>query len=131
MEQFELDGIRDFANAAPYETLREIFFKQLTTYLNKKIDATNYSTEQPLDELLKQFDMTTLFLYIWKDAYLRAYVFDKEDQRRELRATAVKAASIVCDEKLRNDYINNHDEFVKHEDAKLGNSVETVLQNVK
>lgn len=102
----------DYANA------RQFFFKKLTPRLNLAINVSGYSVEKPLNDLLKTFTDFELFCYIWKDSYLRAYVFDAHDQRRELERTWQYAKDIVSNPELKQQYINNHDDFVKQEYAK-------------
>ena len=106
----------DILNIENYSDARQFFFKELTSKLTDAIQSSDYSVEQPLDELFKRFDDKMLLCYIWKDTYLRAYVFDKDDQRRELMRTYQYARKIVNDEELKQLYISAHDEFVKNED---------------
>lgn len=101
-----------------YTEARQFFFKKTTELLCKAIKKSNYSFEDPLDVLLKCLDDKQLFCYIWKDTYGRAYVFDKYDQRRELKKSWQYAKDIVSNPELKQQYINNHDEFIKHEYAK-------------
>lgn len=112
----------DYANA------RQFFFKKLTPMLSAAIKASGYSVEKPLNDLLKTFTDFELFCYIWKDAYLRAYVFDKEDQRRELAKTWQYAKSIIDNPDLKQQYINNHDDFVKNEYNKQKLSISNIIK---
>lgn len=117
----------DILSIENYSDARQFFFKELTSKLTDAIQSSDYSTEQPLDELLKKFDDKMLLCYIWKDTYLRAYVFDKDDQRRELMRSYQYAQKIVNDEELKQLYISAHDEFVKNEDAKTRLDITTIL----
>ena len=112
----------DYANA------RQFFFKELTSRLNLAINASGYSVEKPLNDLLKAFTDFELFCYIWKDTYLRAYVFGKEDQRRELAKTWQYAKSIIDNPELKQQYINNHDDFVKNEYDKQKLSISNIIK---
>lgn len=116
-----------------YQDKRMFFFHgDLQAIMKELLTGKTYNTEtQPLGELLKQLSDVELFCYVWKDTYLRAYVFDREDQRIEL-TKAYNLAKMVCEnEQLKKFYIDNHDDFVKNEYYKLnGNIMENILANV-
>ena len=119
--------IRGLSNC-DYQDLREVFFNDaFTQLLNKYIEDTGYTTDKPLDELLRKLPLDGLFRYIWKDAYLNSYVFDKNDQRRELVTTCKLAAKIVLDEKLREEYIATHDAKVKFNYEKMKNDLINIV----
>lgn len=117
----------DILNIENYSDARQFFFKELASKLVDAIQSSGYSIEQPLDKLLKKLDDKMLLCYIWKDAYKRAYVFDKYDQRQELMRTYQYAQKIVNDEELKQLYINTHDEFIKNEDAKTRLDINTIV----
>ena len=106
-----------------YQQMRQFFFHgELSKIMNKLLDGKIYdSNTQPLGDLLKQLSEVELFCYIWKDAYLRAYVFDAEDQRIELSKTYQIAKDILLNVNLKQAYIENHDDFIKTEYMKLKN----------
>lgn len=112
-----------------YQDLREIFFDEsFSLLLNKYIKDTGYTIDKPLDELLRKLPIDGLFRYIWKNEYMNAYVFDKYDQRKELVATCKLAANIVLDEKLREEYIANHDAKVKFNHDKMKCNLMNILK---
>lgn len=117
----------DILSIENYSDARQFFFKELTLKLTDAIQSSDYSVEQPLNELLKKLNDEMLLCYIWKDAYKRAYVFDTHDQRRELMKTYQYAQKIVNDEELKQLYIGTHDEFVKNEDAKTRLDINTIV----
>ena len=108
----------DIFETYDYTNARQFFFKETTALLCEAIKKSNYSFEDPLDTLLKRLDDKQLFCYIWKDTYGRAYIFDKYDQRQELKKSWQFAKDIVSNPELKQQYINNHDEFIKREYAK-------------
>lgn len=117
-------------NIKDYSEARQFFFKELTPRLAFAIKASGYSIEQSLNELLKKLDKldkSLLLCYIWKDTYSRAYVFDVNDQRKELMRTYKYAQTIVNDEELKERYINSHDDFVKNEYAKTELDITTII----
>lgn len=106
-----------------YEQMRRFFFKgSLQEIVSKLLDGKTYDSEtQPLGEFLKQLSDIELFCYIWKDTYLRAYVFDVEDQRIELVKSHQLAKDVLTNQTFKDAYIENHDDFVKREYYKLKN----------
>lgn len=120
----------DILNIKDYSEARQFFFKELTPRLTFAIEASGYSIKQSLNELLKRLnklDKSLLLCYIWKDAYSRAYVFDVNDQRKELMRTYKYAQTIVNDEELKKLYIDNHDNFVKNEHTKTKLDITTII----
>ena len=101
-----------------YAEARQFFSKKATKLLCEAIKKSNYSFEDPLDVLLKCLDDKQLFCYIWKDTYGRAYIFDEYDKRQELKKSWQYAKDIVSNPELKQQYVNNHDDFVKQEYAK-------------
>lgn len=113
-----------------YEQMRQFFFKGgLQEVVSKLLDNVTYDSEtQPLGELLKQLSDIKLFCYIWKDTYMRAYVFDIEDQRIELAKAYQLAKDILTNIELKNAYIENHDEFIRKEYMKKQNDYSSLVK---
>ena len=104
-----------------YYDVKDFFFNRLTDLLSTAIKETGYSTDEPLDVLLRKLDKFSLFLYIWKDAYLKEYVFDAEDQREALLKTMNYADELFTSQNKLDAYIDSHDENCKREQEKHSN----------
>lgn len=104
-----------------YYDVKDFFFNQLTGLLSTAIKETGYSTDEPLDVLLRKLDKFSLFLYIWKDAYLKEYVFDAEDQREAIMKTMNYADELFTSQEKLDAYIDSHDENCKREQEKHSN----------
>ena len=108
----DLSQLQAIAN--DYNSARQFFFKELTGLLSKAIRNSGYTIDKPLDALLSVLNDFDLCLYAWKNDYLKAHVFDREDQRRELMKSLNFALAIATDTKLKKLYITNHDEECKN-----------------
>lgn len=119
----DLSQLQAIAN--DYNSARQFFFKELTGLLSKAIQSSGYTTDKPLDALLSVLSDFDLCLYAWKDEYLKAYVFDKEDQCIELMKSLNFALAIATDTKLKELYVTNHDEECKnYYNRTEGNAIE-------
>lgn len=126
-EQKLLNDLKDFTSTATYGTKKYMLFHIVSQVVKTAVNRINYTTDKPLDYLLKNMTYSELFCYIYKDSYLREYVFDADDQRKAINKCFDNAANIVLMEDLREQYIANHDDFVKNEDAKMQTNVATFI----
>ena len=118
-----LNDLKEFTSTATYGIKKYILFQIASQTIHTAVDRIGYTTDKPLDYLLKNMTYSELFCYIYKDSYLREYVFDADDQRKAINKCFDNAANIVLTEDLREQYITNHDDFVKNEDAKMQTNV--------
>ena len=122
-----LQDLKDFTSIATYGTKKYTLFRIVSQTIKTAVDRIGYTTDKPLDYLLKNMTYLELFCYIYKDSYLREYVFDADDQRKAINKCFDNAANIVLTKDLREQYIANHDDFVKNEDAKMQTNVATFI----
>lgn len=122
-----LQDLKDFTSTATYGTKKYMLFHIVSQVIKTAVDRTGYTVDKPLDYLLKNMSYSELFCYIFKDRYLREYVFDANDQRRAINKCFDYAANVVIAKDLREQYIANHDDFVKNEDAKMQVNVATFI----
>ena len=122
-----LNDLKEFTSTATYGTKKYTLLQIVSQTIRTAVDRIGYTTDKPLDYLLKNMTYSELFCYIYKDSYLREYVFDADDQRKAINKCFDNAANIVLTEDLREQYIANHDDFVKNEDAKMQTNVATFI----
>lgn len=122
-KQKSLNDLKEFTSTATYGIRKYILFQIVPQVIRTAVDIIGYTTDKPLDYLLKNMTYSELFCYIYKDSYLREYVFDADDQRKAINKCFDNALNIVLTEDLREQYIANHDDFVKNEDAKMQTNI--------